>query len=219
MLLVFALSVLFAAGCGRLPNNDHRNDNLGNNNLNNDHRNNNLGNNNLGNDNLGNDHRNDNLGNNNLGNNNLGNNNLGNNAANRSYRVYFADENHSRLMSEERTYNADYSTRNVVEMAKETLNSLIEGPKNTAHKAVLSNSAMVKNVTLENGGVLRVDFDKDFLKGYDKLNAREEMTVYSIVNSLAEYPEVNKVVLTVDGKPLKLGTTEYNEPLTKNMLL
>lgn len=204
MLLVLALGILFAAGCGKLPpNNNHQNDKLGN--LNNNHQNDNLNN-------LNNNHRNDNLGNNNL------NNNLGN-AANRNYKVYFANENHSRLMSEERTYNADYSTRNVVEMAKESLNSLIEGPKNTANKAILSNSAMVKNVTLEKGGVLHVDFDKNFMEGYDKLNAREEMTVYSIVNSLAEYPEVNKVVLTVDGKPLKLGATEYNEPLAKNMLL
>jgi len=181
MLLILALSIPLAAGCGRVPT---PNNNLPNNNNPNDHLSNNPG-----------------------------------AAVNQNYTVYFANDDYSRLMKEERTYTKNYEATNVVDRAKETLNSLIEGPKNAANKAILSGKAAVNSVTLDNAGVLHVDFSSNFLEGHNELNATEEMTIYSIVNSLAEYPEVKKVSLTMNGSPLKIRETVYSEPLARNMLL
>ena len=77
---------------------------------------------------------------------------------------------------------------------------LIAGPKNDKYKKVIpENTKLLKTYT--EGDCLVLDVNKDILK-YNKedKNAKENI-INSIVNTMTELTEINKVKFLVDGKP------------------
>lgn len=98
----------------------------------------------------------------------------------------------------------DALTAETMEVAKlsstslETLimERLIEGPKEAGHKATLpANTAFLTTSVKEN--ICYVNFDSSFLSLVFPVDST--LSVYSIVNSLTELENVDKVQLTVDG--------------------
>ena len=87
-----------------------------------------------------------------------------------------------------------YSSNMSVE--KLVVEQLIKGPiTKEAYPAIPPETKIVSVSTKD--GICYVNLDKGFLEqGYDVL---EVIPVYSIVNSLAELPNVNKVQLSVNG--------------------
>ncbi len=110
-------------------------------------------------------------------------------------RLYFADETGTGLVSVNRTliYNTNIS------MEKLVVDQLIAGPTEMTKGvyATLSNDTKVLSVAI-NDGTCYVNFDDTFMN--QVYNATAEVVIYSIVNSLAELPNVNKVQFSVNGE-------------------
>ncbi len=79
------------------------------------------------------------------------------------------------------------------------INLLIEGPKNEKNKKVIPENTKLNKTYLENDCVV-LDFSSEILN-YSKANKNEkENMIKSIVNTLTELTEVNKVKILIEGK-------------------
>ena len=79
------------------------------------------------------------------------------------------------------------------------INLLIEGPKNEKNKKVIPENTKLNKTYLENDCVV-LDFSSEILN-YSKENKNEkENMIKSIVNTLTELTEVNKVKILIEGK-------------------
>jgi len=67
-------------------------------------------------------------------------------------------------------------------------------------------------------GVATIDLSPEFQKNFGGGSAGEEMTMYSIVNTLTTLPNVNSVQFLLDGKKLDgiLGNLDTSTPLKRN---
>ena len=88
------------------------------------------------------------------------------------------------------------------------LERLIEGPYAveglTGMMDTLPEGTVVNKVSTKDG-VCYVDFNDKFLN--KRSDVTEEATIYSIVNSLVELSNVNKVQITVNGETKKVYTS------------
>ena len=110
--------------------------------------------------------------------------------------IYFLDKESNTVKPEARLVNV----KNVIESPYSTLIQLLmEGPKNEKLEKVIPDDTVLLNASLD-GEVLTLDFSTNFAN-YDqsKQNAKENM-IKSIVNTMTELNEVNKVKFLVEGK-------------------
>ncbi len=151
---------------------------------------------------------------NNNGTNNNGTNNTGinNTGTNMEYTVYFANAERTGLVAETRTSVTDKNTTDA--KARMVVSALIEGPKNNQYKAVLPRTTMINTATLDSAGVMNLDLTKLGVSDFNRVGVNEKLTVNAIAASLMQFPEIKKVRITVDNRPLKLGEKEYTEAFT-----
>ncbi len=87
---------------------------------------------------------------------------------------------------------------------------LMKGPANTKLKATIPNDTKVISVTV-NEGICYVNFDEGFLNALP--DVLDSITIYSIVDSLSELPNISRVQILVNGKSdknynsISLGTS------------
>ena len=107
--------------------------------------------------------------------------------------VYFADKTGRQLVPQETEVR--YSSN--VPKEKLIVERLLKGPSESGAYPAVNPDANLLSVTI-NDGICYVNFDSAFLTGaYDVL---PEVTVYSIVNSLIEGTEAQKVQITINGE-------------------
>jgi spore germination protein GerM len=83
---------------------------------------------------------------------------------------------------------------------EEVLEQIINGPVNDS-APVLPPTGMFNNVKVE-GATARVDFARELLDALPAGSNSELYAAYSVINSICyNYPQVQQVVFTVDGKP------------------
>lgn len=111
-------------------------------------------------------------------------------------KLYFANETGDGLIAinRELTHNADMSN---VPMEKIVLEQLIAGPVNDLSYPSINPDTKIQSVTIQDG-VCYISFDNSFLTPVNNVNT--DVTVYSIVNSLVELSNINKVQISIDGK-------------------
>ncbi|MBP3468055.1 MAG: GerMN domain-containing protein [Lachnospiraceae bacterium] len=110
-----------------------------------------------------------------------------------SLRLYFANETGNALVevSQLVVYNSNISIERVV------VDQLIAGPSNTESYPTINPNTKVNSVTIADG-VCYVNLDRTFLT--QPYNVTPEVAIYSIVNSLVELSNVNKVQIMIDGE-------------------
>lgn len=110
-------------------------------------------------------------------------------------RLYFANEAGDGLIAVNRelSHNADVSN---VPMEKLVLEQLIKGPANEETYPTISPETKIVSVTVKDG-VCYIIFDSAFETAIN--NVTTDVTIYSIVNSLSEFSNINKVQLSIDG--------------------
>lgn len=108
-------------------------------------------------------------------------------------KLYFASEDGKSLIATNRTvvYNTNIS------MEKLVVEQLIMGPQIEGMYPAINPQTSIINVTIKDG-ICYVNLSDAFLSSPN--NVQAEIAVYSIVNSLAELPGVNKVQINIDGK-------------------
>lgn len=110
-------------------------------------------------------------------------------------RLYFSNESGDKLVpiNRELVHNIDASN---VSMEKLVLEQLISGPVNDESYPTISPSAKLLSVTVKDG-VCYINFDSGILTPVN--NVTSDVTIYSIVNSLVELSNINKVQISIDG--------------------
>ncbi|MGE5613475.1 MAG: GerMN domain-containing protein [Bacillota bacterium] len=119
-------------------------------------------------------------------------------------RLYFANADNTKLKLEIRYIDLRDEEKNASSLASAIINELIKGPSNeTTHKRTVPAEAKLRTPVSINGKVATVDMSKEFKTKHPGGKDAEKMTIYSIVNSLTELEEIEKVKFTIDGKTQK----------------
>ena len=110
-------------------------------------------------------------------------------------RLYFANESGDGLISVNRelTHNADVSN---VPMEKLVVEQLISGPANDKSYPTISPGTKLISSTVKDG-VCYLTFDNTLITAVN--NVTTDVTIYSIVNSLVELSNINKVQIAIEG--------------------
>ncbi len=110
-------------------------------------------------------------------------------------RLYFANETGDGLVAVNRelTHNADLSN---VPMEKLVVEQLISGPASDETFPTVSPDTKLVNITVKDS-VCYLTFDSTMLTAVN--NVTTDVTIYSIVNSLVELSNINKVQISIDG--------------------
>lgn len=124
--------------------------------------------------------------------------------------IYFANEAGDALVESNLkiTYDGTISTEQLI------LNQLIAGPVEEGLRTAMPEGTAVNKVSVKDG-VCYVDFNEKFME--KRSDVSEEVTIYSVVNSLAELTNIYKVQFTINGETKKIyqamdfsGTFERN---------
>lgn len=107
--------------------------------------------------------------------------------------LYFSDKSGKKLVE----YPTQLAVSNNIPVEQVILEQLINGSIETdAIRAVPQGTKVIK--TSIRDGVCYVDLNKKFLDGVEGI--KDEVVLYSIVNSLVELPTVNQVQFMIEGK-------------------
>ena len=107
--------------------------------------------------------------------------------------LYFANEKGDGLIEVNRTivYNSNISLEKLV------VEQVITGPTNEESFPTINPESKIMSVTVKDG-ICYVNLDEAFLT--QPYNVSSEVTIYSLVNSLVELSNVNKVQISINGK-------------------
>lgn len=110
-------------------------------------------------------------------------------------RLYFANATGDGLIAVNRelTHNVDVSN---VSMEKLVVEQLISGPANEETFPTISSDTKLVNITVKDG-VCYLTFNSAMLTAVN--NVTTDVTIYSIVNSLVELSNINKVQISIEG--------------------
>lgn len=117
---------------------------------------------------------------------------------NTSYRIklYFANKRGNALVE----YNTDINYTGTSSLEELAIEQLIKGPTESGMYDTIPEGTVLLNVT-KSDGICTVDFNEKFIEKLPDVN--EEITIYSVVNTLVELPNINKVQFTINSKVVK----------------
>lgn len=110
--------------------------------------------------------------------------------------LYYANEKGDKLVP----YTMSLEIGNHVPMEQRIIEYLIEGPKEKGYKKTVPEGTKVIK-TFVKSGICYVDLNEKFLDGVP--NIKDEIVIYSIVNSLSELPTISKVQFTIEGQKIE----------------
>lgn len=108
-------------------------------------------------------------------------------------KLYFANETGDKLVPVYRSvvYNSNIS------MERLAIEQIISGPNNDISSPTIANTSKINSINVKDG-TCYVDFDASFLENTNNVTA--EVAIYSIVNTITELSNINKVVMSVNGE-------------------
>lgn len=106
--------------------------------------------------------------------------------------LYFANYSGNKLRTEIRTGMYDSSQS----LERYIIEQLIKGPAENGDYVTIPQSTGIRSISTNNG-VCYIDFDSNFLSGASSV--KDEIMIYSIVNSLTELSHISKVQISVNG--------------------
>lgn len=126
--------------------------------------------------------------------------------------LYFSDENGEKLISEIRKITVPKGE------VKEKLivSELLKGPNDAKNLQVIPSGTKILSVETTDG-VCYVNLSKEIIEKHPGGTTAEIMTIYSIVNSLTEITNINKVQFLIDGEIREIFKhIMINEPLERD---
>ncbi len=117
---------------------------------------------------------------------------------NTNYKVklYFANQEGDALIA----YGTSINYTGTSSLEELAINKLIEGPKNIAMLSTIPEGTKLLHIS-KSDGICTVDFNEVFLDMV--LDVKPEVTINSIVNTLVELPDINKVQFTIKSKTVE----------------
>lgn len=126
-------------------------------------------------------------------------------------KLYFATENGEKLMIENVSseYTGDISLEEFI------VKELMKGPSDEKLRATIPGNSTLLKIN-EQDGICYVDFDEKFLEKPEKIS--DSVAIYSVVNSLLEMSNIDKVQITINGKYVKkYQSIPLEKPLERNL--
>jgi germination protein M len=117
--------------------------------------------------------------------------------------LYFGDEAQNKLVLEVRYIPVEQLKGTANDIAKVIVDELIKGPAQSGLCETIPKETKLLGKVDVFSGVATVNFSKEFVEKHPGGKAKEQLTIYSIVNSLTELKEINKVKFKVEGKVKK----------------
>ncbi len=126
--------------------------------------------------------------------------------------LFFANSDGTALVAEHR--NVVYSSN--ISMEKLVMEKLLEGPENASMRATLSSDRKINSISVKDG-TCYVDLSDPAVDFTGAVS--EEVSIYSIVNSLSEIEGVNHVQISVDGATDRTlrGGINLDKPFERNL--
>lgn len=107
--------------------------------------------------------------------------------------IYFANETGESL----KEYRKSVEISNNTSLARLVVEALIEGPAENGYQATIPSKTTIRNISVKDN-ICYVDFSDEFYNTDNPL--KNDIIVYSIVNSLVELPTVSKVQFLKNGE-------------------
>ena len=128
-----------------------------------------------------------------------------------SVKVYFGTHDAKFVMAE------THKLKNDALLMKRAMETLVAGPKSPELVAVLPKATQVRSVSVIDKTAY-VDFSREIAKRGFAGSATEILAVGAIVNTLTEFPEVEKVQILVEGKRVStlFGHLDVYDPLSRS---
>lgn len=111
-------------------------------------------------------------------------------------KLYFANKNGDGLIE----YDTDLNYSGTSSLEELAIEKLINGPTQLEMYDTIPKDTILLN-TSKNDGICTVDFNEKFLKKLTGVD--EEVTIYSIVNTLVELPDIKKVQFTINSQEVE----------------
>ena len=112
--------------------------------------------------------------------------------------LYFADPDGNSLAAEVRTI------QKVEGMAKAVINELIAGPDpGNQLLPTIPQGTTLLDINVKEDGLCVVDFSADLIGGAAEGVISDNLKVYSIVNTLSEFPSIERVQFRIDGQTVE----------------
>lgn len=129
--------------------------------------------------------------------------------------LYFGDENGENLVAEVRRIKVPKGEV----MEKLVVSELIKGPEKGKNTATIPEGTKIISVETKDG-VCFVNLSKEFVDRHPGGTSAENLTIYSVVNSLAELGNILKVQFLIDGEKRDIYKhIMFNEPFERDMSL
>ena len=128
--------------------------------------------------------------------------------------LYFLNSDNYELQIETREIDAKKLINNPYEIL---IYYLMEGPKNKKLLKIIPENTRINNIQ-KNGDILYLDFSEGFIEEQFLGKEQEELIVKSIVNTLTELTEVNKIKILINGEENKGfpdGELNFNKIFTR----
>jgi germination protein M len=128
-------------------------------------------------------------------------------------KVYYADEQGEYLVGESRKISSENKY-------EEALYELMKLPVNSSLNRVIPDTTVINSVEVKDG-VASVDLSANFVDDRTVSDTTDILLIYSIVNTLTEFQEVDSVIFYIDGGKLNiLGMLDISSPVyRKNDLI
>lgn len=130
--------------------------------------------------------------------------------------LYFSDSNAEYLIPEQR----EISVENEADVYQAAVKALIKGPADAGHFPTVPANMVVAGVTVNNN-TAQVDLSTTMNDLIPQGTTGEQMFIYSIVNTLTEFPEVTQVRFLAGGAaPVTPGSrVDWTNAFTRNEAL
>ena len=125
--------------------------------------------------------------------------------------LYFADQGGDLLVPEKREIIM------VPGLARATVEELINGPKDKGLARTIPEGAKLLDINIEKG-LCRLDFSQELKDNHWGGSSGELLTVYSIVDTLTQFPTVKEVEILIEGQKIDslAGHMDLSVPVTRN---
>lgn len=134
--------------------------------------------------------------------------------------LYFANEDNTKLKLEIRYIKMSEAKKSVNNLATIIVKELINGPdsKSGLKATIPAGTKPGARIKIDAANATAtVDFSKEFVEKHPGGKIAEQLTIYSVVNSLTELKEIQKVKFTIAGKVTKeyKGNYQFDAPFPR----
>ena len=135
--------------------------------------------------------------------------------------TYFVNEDNTKLEGEIRYMQIEEAKKSTENIAGAIVTELLKGPSAgfKGKRLIPEGTKLLAPVTIA-GSLAVVDLSSEFINNSSNDKKEIEMCIYSLVNSVTEIKELDRVKILIDGKEVeKLKETAMNMPFKRNKSL